>query len=321
MPVVSIQTRDPAEARRLVGEVYFPHRLALHHDAATFGMTLSATRVGPVAIGHLSYSGEVSITTGDLETGYEVNVPLDGPLRTVTAHAEVCADPYTAAVYRPDSPATLHGWAGGGGLFGLKINRAALEGQLAELIDEPVRTVVRLDGSLDIGSGPGERWWSAARLLLELTRDPGGPLSRPLVARPLVRTVVAGLLYVAGHQYRDQLDTEPQPPQPGTIRRAAELLDERPEEPWTVGDLAAAVGVSSRSLQEGFRRHVGMPPMVYLRAVRLRHVHGDLQEADPVRHTVSELAGRWGFVHLGRFAALYRDRYGQPPSATLRQEG
>ncbi|WP_278258467.1 helix-turn-helix domain-containing protein [Nocardioides convexus] len=34
--------------------------------------------------------------------------------------------------------------------------------------------------------------------------------------------------------------------------------------------------------------------------------------------TVGEAASRWGFTHLGRFAAAYRGRYGVAPSDTLR---
>jgi AraC-like DNA-binding protein len=34
--------------------------------------------------------------------------------------------------------------------------------------------------------------------------------------------------------------------------------------------------------------------------------------------TVADVAFRWGFNHLGRFAAFYRTRYGVPPSRTLR---
>lgn len=314
-------TVDPDEARSKVAEVYFPHHLEVRHDASAFRMALAAQRVGPVAVGRLGFSGEVSITADVLETGYQVNVPLNGPLRTITSQGEVRADSRTAAIYRPDSPATLHGWAGGGTLFGLKIDRGELESRLAELIDEPVRSVVHLDGSLPLDSGPGAQWWATARLLLALTLDgDDGPLSRPLVARPLVQSVVTGLLYVAGHQYRERLDRPPPSPQPATVRRAVELLETRPEEPWTVTDLAAEVGLRSRALQEGFVRHVGRPPMSYLRDVRLRRVHADLTAADPARHSVGELAGRWGFTHLGRFAAVYRERYGRAPSATLRDD-
>jgi hypothetical protein len=118
--------------------VYFPHRLTVLHDPGQFAMSLSAARLGPISVGLLGYSGEVRLETAELSTGYEVNVPLTGPLRTWTGQAEVCAAPAMAAVYRPDGRTLLQGWAGGGRLFGLKIERSALEAELAELAGVPV---------------------------------------------------------------------------------------------------------------------------------------------------------------------------------------
>ena len=45
---------------------------------------------------------------------------------------------------------------------------------------------------------------------------------------------------------------------------------------------------------------------------------GELTRADPWQVTVSEVAYRWGFTHLGRFAGAYRERFGETPSQTLR---
>jgi AraC-like DNA-binding protein len=49
-------------------------------------------------------------------------------------------------------------------------------------------------------------------------------------------------------------------------------------------------------------------------------VHEDLTGGDRAhRPTVAEVAYRWGFTHLGRFAHDYRSRYGELPSTTLRR--
>ena len=76
--------------------------------------------------------------------------------------------------------------------------------------------------------------------------------------------------------------------------------------------------MSVRSLQEGFRQHVGSAPMTYLQHVRLVRAHETLRRADPQRVTVASVAHRWGFAHLGRFASAYRSRFGISPSETLR---
>ncbi|MEV4641431.1 helix-turn-helix transcriptional regulator [Actinoplanes sp. NPDC049548] len=101
------------------------------------------------------------------------------------------------------------------------------------------------------------------------------------------------------------------------MRRAIEAVHAHPEHPFTAADLALAAGVSVRTLQAGFRRYVGCSPMAYLRQVRLSRAHDDLCAADPSRTTVGEIAYRWGFFHLGRFAAAYRSRYHSTPSETL----
>jgi AraC-like DNA-binding protein len=206
----------------------------------------------------------------------------------------------------------------GGRLFGLKIERAALEETLAELTDRPVRAGVPLAASVDLRSGAGRQWWGLARSLVDLALDPDGPLGRPVVARPLARSVITAFLHAVDHPHRDLLAARPAAPRPATVREAVELLEAAPELPWTVTDLAARVGITTRALQAGFARHLGVAPMAYLRRVRLVRAHQELQISDPARRSVADVAGGWGFTHLGRFAAAYRERYGCAPSHTLR---
>jgi AraC-like DNA-binding protein len=85
-----------------------------------------------------------------------------------------------------------------------------------------------------------------------------------------------------------------------------------------MGIIAQQVGVSVRSIQLGFKDELGLTPMAYLRERRLERVREELTDAvagDGV--TVTEVAERWGFNHLGSFAALYRQRWGESPSHTL----
>lgn len=318
MPGLTMSTRDLDEAAAAIGDVYFPHRLDVRHARPSFRMSLQAAALGPVSAGVLGYSGEVVLQTGELETGYQVNVPLSGHLRTWVGSDEVCATPSRAALYPPDRPTRLCGWADGGELLGIKIGREALEERLREFTDGRASGPLRLGGSLDLAQGPGRQWWALARSLIELTADPEGPLSQPIVARPLADALVSGLLYVADHPFRELVQVRPPVPRPSTIQAALDLIEAEPDRPWTVPEIAHRSGLSVRGLQHGFVRHVGRSPTAQLRHVRLSRAYGDLCAADPARVTVAAVAARWGFAHLGRFAAEYRRRYGHSPSEDLR---
>ena len=321
MLTVSLTTTDLDEALERCAYAYFPHRLELLHDPARFEMHLHGVYVDSVFTGVLGYSDEVEISTRELEDGYQVNVPLKGPLLTSIGDERVAAGPTTAAIYRPDSPSTLRGWSGGGGLYGMKIPRTVLEGALADATGARVSGPLQLGHTLDLGQGPGQQWWTLVRSLLNITAQHDGPMATPAVLRPLLRGIVVGLLHAVGHPYRELLTRPARPARPAVVERTVGLIDEAPEVYWTAAGIADRSGVSVRALQEGFARHVGVPPMTYVRRARLERAHGDLTAADPAHATVAEIATRWGFTHLGRFATQYRCQYGTSPSETLHSGG
>jgi len=106
--------------------------------------------------------------------------------------------------------------------------------------------------------------------------------------------------------------------QPETLRRAIAFIHDNAHRDIGLTDIAAAIGVTPRSVQYMFRRHLDNTPLEYLRSVRLHRAHRDLQAADPAVHTVMEIAGRWRFGHPGRFSIAYKETFGTPPSRTLR---
>ncbi|MEV7178988.1 helix-turn-helix domain-containing protein [Kitasatospora sp. NPDC093679] len=105
---------------------------------------------------------------------------------------------------------------------------------------------------------------------------------------------------------------------PDPVRRAVAFMESHAADDIVLADIAAAAFVTPRALQYAFRRHLDTTPLTHLRRVRLDAAHRDLLAADPVTATVTEIAARWGFAHLGRFAAFYREVYRAAPRTTLR---
>lgn len=104
---------------------------------------------------------------------------------------------------------------------------------------------------------------------------------------------------------------------PAAVRRALAFIDEHLDEPIGVEEIAAAARLSVRGLQSAFRRHLDTTPSAALRSARLAAARAELLHADAGRDDVASIARRWGFHHLGRFAAEYRAAYGEPPRRTL----
>lgn len=97
---------------------------------------------------------------------------------------------------------------------------------------------------------------------------------------------------------------------------APAIIEREPGGDLSTARLAAVAGIGARALQRNFREYVGASPQEYVRAVRLSRTHDDL--AGGAGGTVAEIAFRWGFTHVSRFAGAYQERYGLAPSATLR---
>lgn len=108
-------------------------------------------------------------------------------------------------------------------------------------------------------------------------------------------------------------------PRNARLRAMVEHVHRHVREPVTVADLATVSGLSVRSVQESFARVLGVSPLTFVREVRLDRVRQELLELDPQDVTVGDVARRWGFAHLGRFSAVYLDRFGEYPKQTLRR--
>lgn len=84
----------------------------------------------------------------------------------------------------------------------------------------------------------------------------------------------------------------------------------------SVDDVAAATGISARSLHGLFRKFRGISPSEFIRDQRLRGIRKALCEAANGA-TVGEIAAAWGYGNFGNFAATYKKRFGELPSETL----
>jgi len=80
--------------------------------------------------------------------------------------------------------------------------------------------------------------------------------------------------------------------------------------------IAAKTGITPRSLQKAFLRHYHTTLTSYLLDLRLEAVRKELLGSKK-QGSISEIALRYQFHHLGRFSQAYRKQFGELPSETL----
>ncbi len=96
------------------------------------------------------------------------------------------------------------------------------------------------------------------------------------------------------------------------MRRLQDLLESRCQDVWGLGDMAAQVHVSVRTLQRRFLAATGMTPVQYLQAARIERSK-DMLELE--RLPVSEVAARVGYQDRVAFGRLFKKVVGMTPAA------
>ncbi len=313
-------TTDPESARDEVARTLFPHELHLEDDDRPFEAAIRSARLRTVSITVLAYGCGVELVAERVAATYVVAHALVGRATFDVGRHTVAVRPGTAVVLTPGELLRVR-WSAGSVLMVIAVDRAALEEELDTWVDADPDVPLRFEPAVDVWESPAAGWWSAVDNVVEDLDSPAPMLRHPAAASAAERGLLVGLLLAVPHSRSGRLWEKPPPVGPEWLRRATDLVEQLPHRTWTVPDLARAANTSTRALHDGFRRWLGTTPMEYQRQVRLRRAWVELRTADPGAEstTVTEVASRLGFTNLGRFAAGYRQRFGELPSVTLQR--
>jgi len=105
------------------------------------------------------------------------------------------------------------------------------------------------------------------------------------------------------------------------VSLALEVIHNSELESISAMELCKHTSCSQRTLEKCFSNRFGVTPKKYIKCLRLAEVHKGLRNFDALGYdSIIELAGVYGFWHMGQFAADYRRIYGELPSDTLKRE-
>jgi AraC-like DNA-binding protein len=164
--------------------------------------------------------------------------------------------------------------------------------------------------------GAGSRWHALLGYLTQTIRTGGALGAEAPLARHLEEMLCIDLLHNWAERAGVALQDGARAAAPHYVRKAELLMDSLAQEAPTIGEVARQVGVSARTLSEGFQRFRGISPRDFLRDRRLDGLNAALLAAAP-EETVTSIASAWGYANFGAMAGRYRARFGELPSATL----
>jgi len=312
-----VNAGDLDEARAQVSRIFVDHRLNAPSCQSFRPVTISHCGFDALSLCYFDYGREVTILPDQLRNYYLMVVPIDGEVSVVSGKEQVDVGP-GAAVLIPAEREFRTRWSHSARQLIVRIDRRKLIRCLETHLGTPVNRAPDFRMHIDWSGPQHAALRHAVGVLASLARGAKGA-GHGLISASAEDTFLYSLLFMQPSDYTapiaaGRLSTAC----PATVHRAEEYIREHLDQPISIADLIAASGASPRTLFDGFRQFRGVAPMRFVRQQRLLKAREALEDPES-RAGVTQVAMRWGFQHLGRFAADYAEAFGEVPSQTLRR--
>lgn len=307
-----LESSDLDEVRASVAGVLNEHRLAARSSAIS--ARVYAKGRGPLKVCMLEYGEAVTVETQPAADFVLVQCALRGQVDVRCAEGNWTIHPGHSLVLPSSVPLTLD-WEHSALHVLVKIPLARLNGVYETLVGRPPSSPLRFRhefGGDDVAAG----WASLVNYYCDQLERASPESTASLMGTRVAEEALMGHLLCTSSAALD----EPMGRNiaPRLVRRAREFIEVRLGDPITLTDIAVAAGTSARSLSRAYQEYYGISPMASVRQLRLERIHAALKESTS-DDSVSDIAIRWGCLHLGRFATAYRERFGQSPHETLKR--
>jgi len=159
-----------------------------------------------------------------------------------------------------------------------------------------------------------QRLYAAAE---ELTENAPEIIANPDAARGPEQALIEAMIGCTGYWGRESKAAQEQ--HAIVMHRFWRVVEENPETPLYIPEICKAIRIPSRTLRMVCQEYFGMGSKRYLVLRRMHLARRALREAVPDATSVTDVATRYGFWQLGRFAVEYQSLFDESPSATLRR--
>jgi AraC-like DNA-binding protein len=310
-----VRTTSVEEVREALAHIYAKPILEPEKRIRALEVSANHYELGHVGLHYNKYGAAVSVDFPEADYFLQI-FSIRGKGEAIIDKISVLVVPDRGAVISPNAGYQAH-WDADFERLVLKIDAEALTRKLAVMTEVSIGRTLRMEPVPNF-TRPAMRFLRDSFLfLVDMVDSSAVPLPK-LVLAEFEQTLMALFLHANQHDYSHLLEQTPPCVAPWQVRRAEEYIEANWNEPMSIEAIAAASGVSIRSLFRTFRQSRGYSPMEFVKQVRLRHARDLLRRPD-VTTTITQAAFACGFGDLSHFSKDYCQTFGERPSETLKR--
>lgn len=311
-----LSTSDYDHAREQVGAIFCPHKLTPGSNVVGGKVVFNHAPLQAVSVNWVDYGRDVRIEPVAFENFYLLQIVREGTARIASRGRTFEVRAGEASLINPDDDLAMD-WSGDCRKLIVRIDATAMQRFAEQFFGSYLSRPLQFDNAVSWSGAP----LGVARGLIDMIVDhidtERGPFGYSDAQHHIESALFSSLLVAQDHSMSRWVGNR-SPAVPRAVKRAEDYIVAHAGEDITVTDLVEASGVSTRTLFESFRRFKGVTPMQYLRRYRLDRAHEELSKPGCTA-SITEVAMRWNFDQLGRFASYYASVFGERPSDTLRR--
>jgi AraC-like DNA-binding protein len=201
----------------------------------------------------------------------------------------------------------------------VRVSRRALLETLAAKLGRPPRKALQFNLEISMDSDFARAWCELVAHICHVSATAPAALANEGVRKQYSRTLMEIMLSAAPHNHAQLIDQPASRATAWHVGRARDYVHDHLAEGISIADIATRVGVTPRTLQNGFRKAFNLTPAQYIRRARVDALHQALLAADATTG-VTDLMANVGIVNFGRYAQYYRQQIGVSPSITLKEK-
>lgn len=271
-------------------------------------------KIGGVGIGRIKYGCDVIIEPCIFENFYLIQIPLSGHEEIYLDSQRIVSNPKAISIINPDVKPIITHYSNTDKII-IRIDRRLIEKNCQNIISKSLTKIVKFDPIMPVEGISGRQWLRMLSWTNDLILD--DEKISPLITTQIENNFSNILLNYQPSTYFSEIHKEPYSIAPAFVRKVEAFIEDNAHKAITINDLAAHAGVSTRSLFTGFKKYRNTTPMRYLKDIRLEFAYEDLKRASIGKDSVTNIAYKWGFNHLGYFSNDYKNRFGETPYETL----